>query len=709
MKKLLLISLIFLFGIVQPIFSQKQGQAKIDSLLIALKAVKADTSKVIILNSLSREKLKISDYQNARIYTEKAMQIAKKANYKKGIATSYYIIGSIYKVQGNYQEALRNYFNLLKTSEEEKNKSDIADSYISIGIIYHLQSNYPEALKNYISALKLKEEIGDKLGISRSYNNIGIIYDYQGNYAEALKNHFAALKIFKEIGDKKGIASSYSNIGIIYKEQKNCNEALKNHFESLHIQEEIGDQFGKACTFNNIGNIYEIQENYSEALKNYFASLKIKEELGDKYGIVNSFNNIGTIKLKMLQTKDAKEWMMKGLKLAKEIGSLELVKDFYKSNSQADSALGNFKGAFENYKLYATYNDSLFNEENTKKITQQQMQYEFDKKESIAKAVQEKKDAIALEELQKQKIIRNVFFGGLLIVLLFMFLIYLNYKKQRKTNEALDASNHKLDESIRTLENTNRILKETQQQLVHQAKLASLGALTAGIAHEIKNPLNFVNNFAELSSELIEEFETSKDEDERADLMKTIRHNMQKINEHGKRADGIVKSMLEHSRSGLAEKLPININQLCDEYISLAYHGKRATVPDFNCSIVKHFAMNLPLINVVSQDISRVILNLVNNAFDAMKNKHDARLEIITELVNLPFEGIRIRIRDNGSGMSSEIKQKIFEPFFTTKPTGLGTGLGLSLSFDIVKAHGGSIDVESEEGKGTAFIVNLNL
>ena len=206
------------------------------------------------------------------------------------------------------------------------------------------------------------------------------------------------------------------------------------------------------------------------------------------------------------------------------------------------------------------------------------------------------------------------------------------------------------------------------------------------------------------TAELIDELENSKDEEEKKELLQTIKQNLSKINEHGKRADGIVKSMLEHSRSGTGEKQPTDINRLCDEYLNLAYHGMRANVKDFNCSMERHFAENLPKINVVQQDISRVLLNLINNAFYAIKDKPGATLTLTTLAT---AHSVIIKVKDNGTGIPGHLKQKIFEPFFTTKPTGTGTGLGLSLSFDIIKAHGGKIEVNSEEGKGTEFIITL--
>ena len=248
-------------------------------------------------------------------------------------------------------------------------------------------------------------------------------------------------------------------------------------------------------------------------------------------------------------------------------------------------------------------------------------------------------------------------------------------------------------------------LKLAKQQLIEQEKFASLGQLTAGIAHEIKNPLNFVNNFSQLSEDLINDFYTAVDEAERQEILNDLKSNLSKINQHGKRADRIVQSMLQHSRGNKGEKQPTDLNKLCDEFADLAFHGMRATNPGFNCKIEKRFDAALPPVKLVPQDFSRVILNLLNNAFYAVKDKPNALVEVRTELQN---NQAVIAIRDNGTGMPEQVKQKIFEPFYTTKPSGEGTGLGLSMSYDIVtKEHGGTMEVYSREHEFTEFIIKL--
>lgn len=282
-------------------------------------------------------------------------------------------------------------------------------------------------------------------------------------------------------------------------------------------------------------------------------------------------------------------------------------------------------------------------------------------------------------------------------------------------------------EAYRKLQSTLSDLKLTQEQLIQSEKMASLGELTAGIAHEIQNPLNFVNNFSEINTELIEELKAERvklkeerDEALEEEIFNDIQENEKKIVHHGKRADAIVKGMLHHSRSSSGQKEPTDLNALCDEYLRLAYHGLRAKDKTFNATMKTNFDTSLPKVNVIPQDMGRVILNLITNAFYAVterKKEADAGFKpTVTMSTRFCPSGkgqrgedkVEIRVKDNGNGIPQKVIDKIFQPFFTTKPTGEGTGLGLSMSYDIVThGHGGELRVESEEGKGSEFVIVL--
>jgi len=473
--------LLIVFFIQHPL--NAQNQHLIDSVLVGLKAFKQDTTKVKKLNVLAL------DYQGkdpsiAIYFGNEALKLSKKLNYKVGVVESFlqlttgkinignydealkdcndalrileqlldsenpslkrsllmqkamvlHTIGTVYWHQSNYSEALINHNASLKIREEIEDKQGVAVALHNIGIIYADLYNYPEALKNYFAALKIREEIGDKGNTAASYVNIGIIYAERGDYPEAIKNFSSALKIFQEFGDKVNTSYTLNNIGALYHDQGNQEEALKNCILALKLQKELGNKRGVGSTSENMGIIYSMQGNFAEAKKNLFASLKIKEELGDKSGLVMTYNNIGNFFLLEKDAKEASHYLNKGLTLSNEINDLEGKSLSYQSLSELDSLQGNYKQALEHYKLYITYRDSLDNEENTRKLVQQQLRFDFSKKEVAAKIEQEKKDVLVQQQIQKQKVIRNSFIAGSILLLLLLFLI-INRNKLKRTVE----------------------------------------------------------------------------------------------------------------------------------------------------------------------------------------------------------------------------------------------------------------------------------
>ncbi len=277
-----------------------------------------------------------------------------------------------------------------------------------------------------------------------------------------------------------------------------------------------------------------------------------------------------------------------------------------------------------------------------------------------------------------------------------------------------NASSHERNRD-NTLQQALESLKVMQDQLIQSEKMSSLGELTAGIAHEVQNPLNFINNFSEINADLVEELRTAilkKDFSETDSILDNIRENEKKIAQHGKRADSIVKNMLIHSRSNSGNKELVDINHLAEEYLRLSYHGMRAKDKSFNATMKNDFDPAVGKVSVVTQDLGRVMLNLINNAFYAVleKSKSAGTSEYHPEvqITTMRTGGeVQICIRDNGTGIPVAVRSKIFQPFFTTKPTGAGTGLGLSLSYEIIRNHGGDITVDTEERKGTKFVIHL--
>ena len=443
-------------------FSQ---QSRIDSLLTVLKTVKEDSSKVNILNDLFLE-YEFTDDKKANDCLSKALELSQRINFKKGLSITYIHLGYFEEDKSNFQEALKNYLSAFKINNIIGNKPGIADSHISIGNIYYNLGNYPEALKNYLAALKLYETLGNKRGIAASYDNIGSIYSDQKNYSEALKNHLISLNIYEALGNKIGISYAFNNLGIIYFYQGNYQEALKNHFASLKIKEEIGDISGVANSYNCIGAVYKEQGNYQEALKNFFASLKIKEDLHDKIGTVPCYLNIGEVYTKHKEFKVAEDWIKKSIQVSTEIGYIEDIRDSYQAFSELDSARGNYKGAYENHKLYILYRDSLDNDETRKKTIQSQMTYNFEKKEAATKAQQDKKDAVATAD-KKRQLLFILFLAALAIAIgIIAVVIFKGLQKSKKAKRIIELQRDEISKQKESVELQKLLVEEHQKEIV---------------------------------------------------------------------------------------------------------------------------------------------------------------------------------------------------------------------------------------------------
>jgi two-component system NtrC family sensor kinase len=714
MKKLILcIFLIFYIG--SNTYSQNKA---IDSLKNVLLTQKEDTSKVNTLHELGFQYGFVGDFEKSLDCAKKALVLSEKLGYKKGELKAYlYLIDINQRGLGNQQEAMQYCKKGIELSEKYQDDNNLASFYLQMSYINSNLYNSPEALNYSFKALKIFESSDDKINLSETYNSIAILYRNEKKYSEALNYFKLCLKLKESLGTDElwAVARTHNNIGKIYLLQNKIELALQSTLKGLNIFKKLADKapnWGLPYTYNCMASIYEAkadslvqkqdkisaEKEYKNALDFFLKSQETWESI--RSGTGGSFYvSIGNIYLKLKQYQSARINLSKAIIFSKNNkGNLEGNKDTYLYKSKLDSIEGKWKDAYYHYKLYTVLRDSFENTEKVKANTAQLMQFEFDKKEALAKAQQEKKDL-------EHKRTRNLQYAALAgLILIVSGLFYNNHQKQKAKTE---------------IEKAYSQLQSTQAQLIQKEKLASLGELTAGIAHEIQNPLNFVNNFSELSLDLVKDL---KEEIEKPDIDKEyvgelfddLSQNQSKINHHGKRASSIVKGMLEHSRASTGDRVPTDLNKLADEYLRLSYHGMRAKDGSFNADYVLIADENLPLINVVSQDIGRVLLNLINNAFWAVGQRakglehgghYVPKVMVSTKMVN---NQIIIKVSDNGAGIPADILPKIFQPFFTTKPTGEGTGLGLSLSYDIVtKGHGGTIEVESVEGEKTTFVVKL--
>lgn len=738
---LLLIDVLSLF----PSIAYTQNST-IDSLRSMLRVDKEDTVKVLHLNKLAREIL-YSNTDSAALLSTQALHIAEKQDWKKGIAASYFLLGATRYLKGDYSSALEHENKALSFYQQLKDKSGEAKAFRLFGLIYAEQGEYPLALEYHLRSLELNKELGDKRSTGVDYGNIGTVYTYQGDFSKALDYLFSALKTAEELGDKETISNFLNNIGRVYNDQANYTKALDFFFKALKINEQTGDKYRTAFNLGNIGLVYSglhdydkaleyyskalkiaedigdksstsrhlgnigglyyIQGNYNKALSYYIRASKISQELGDKFIFSSWEGSIGRTYIKMGKFKEAEIMLKKSIALADSIGADESMRQFEEALSQLYDTTGRYALALVHYKKAMILEDSIFNKEKNVEITRKEMQYEFDKKEAIAKAEQDKREAEA-KRIKNQQYFVIAFLGIIVLASIIIALIqFRNNKQKQKANLLLQEKNQKIEHTLAEL-------KSTQTQLIQSEKMASLGELTVGIAHEIQNPLNFVNNFSEVNRELLIEMKNEIDKgnlEEVKSLADGVMDNQEKINHHGKRADAIVKGMLQHSRVSSGAKEPTDINALCDEYLRLAYHGLRAKDKSFNAITKTEFDGTIGKIHLMPQEVGRAILNLINNALYAVDEKRKTTSDGYepTVIVSTRKERgkIEAKVKDNGNGIPQKVRHKIFQPFFTTKPTGQGTGLGLSLAYDIIKAHGGEIKVETREGEGSEFIVEL--
>jgi two-component system, NtrC family, sensor kinase len=563
----------------------------------------------------------------------------------------------------------------------------------------------------FTQSLALFETIHDKFGIGLNLIKIGSVYNQIGQKEKALEYYKQSLAVKMEIDDFGGIALALINIGHYYQDTGNLQEALQYFEKSLVYRLKEGTAQGIAYSQVNIGMVLFKQDKFDQALVMADSSINNFLQTSDLAGQIWSLYLKGKTLQKLGRPTEAEKVFCLIVEYPARVQYLNNALLAKKELIDLYATRGDIQKAFQLQREYLIAKDTLTKRDYRIETQRLVNEHEFKQQQAVEQE----------EEKYKSSIRTVVFLSSLSIFLLIGTILFVNNRKKQKTNVILTQS----------LNN----LKATQSQLIQSEKMASLGELTAGIAHEIQNPLNFVNNFSEINTELIDELKKElavgnrhSDSYRKAEeIANDIKENEAKINHHGKRADAIVKGMLQHSRSSSGQRELTDINALCDEYLRLSYHGLRAKDKSFNAKFKTDFDSSLPKMNVVPQDIGRVVLNLINNAFYAVTEKMKRETADVkgdsshvspltshyepTVIVSSRkvHDKIEISVKDNGNGIPDSIKEKIFQPFFTTKPTGQGTGLGLSLSYDIVKAHGGELMVETKEGEGSEFIILLPL
>ena len=613
---------------------------------------------------------------SALAYAEQSIAIARR--YGKKIPEAYSLINKGYQLVnlGRFAEALRCLLDAFAIADDPK---------------------VPKELDWDLSLYAFKGD-GKKLLQSYAHHIYGILMIRTENVEQQIFHFSEAARIGKEINYAPREMLGYMNLGQVYLSLNKLDSVL--YYERLAEQTAYKSGYVKYLGIAKfaIGDAYQAQGNQSAALAYYYQAIQLSTEQNNLYGLSRSYLRLIKYHLAAGNTDSALYYARSHLKVIKSLGVVTGTETnlgiAYEYLSKSYQLKHQFDSAFKYQGLALTNKDSL-NRIRIKSLSDFQ---------NLSFGEQ-----LRLQNLEKERVLYQnkvrtyALLSGVTIFVLIAIILYRNNRQKNKANQVLE----------QTLTN----LQSTQTQLIQSEKMASLGELTAGIAHEIQNPLNFVNNFSEVNTELLVEMKTEMDKgnlDDAKAIANDVIVNEQKINHHGKRADAIVKGMLQHSRSNSGVKEPTDINALADEYLRLAYHGLRAKDKSFNATVNTDFDNSIGNINIIPQDIGRVILNLITNAFYAVTDRkklmepgYEPTVTVSIKKINNIVE---IKVGDNGKGIPVNVIDKIFQPFFTTKPTGQGTGLGLSMSYDIVtKGHGGELTVTTKEGEYTEFRILLPL
>ncbi len=627
--------------------------------------------------------IRLSKHEDALLLLQQANELFISLKDVCGQSDILEYYGIITRSQGNYGASLEYLYKSLELRKQEDYKEGISLSLYHLGVTFRYMGNLAQALDLFLEDLEYSKQIGGLIGTSYTMNNIGSIYFELDDYSNALEYFQQSLVMRKQSGDKWGEAGCLDSIGLTYLKMNELEKAADYCSKGLKISNETGDQKGQANCLFHLAKIYEQLKDYDKTVSFCKQSLEIRRNIGDKKGeaeILLFFAELSLLEnYHQRYSTNPYDSLNIALKAGEEIQSLDLLLKIHMGFYKISKHFNRPQEALEHLEKSMAIEKEIHNAAIQQKVLNLEIEHRIEnsKKET---------------EIYR---LRNVELAGL-------------YEETNRQKDEIEVQKKKAEKSLAEL-------KATQAQLIQSEKMGSLGELTAGIAHEIQNPLNFVNNFSDVNKELLEELKEEVEKgniDEAKAIANDVIINEEKINHHGKRADAIVKSMLQHSKQTKGVKEPTDINALCDEYLRLSYHGMRAKDKNFNAEMKTDFDESIGKINVVPQDIGRVLLNLFNNAFYEANEKKKTADENYTPLVSVQTNKINNKIEivvtDNGNGIPSSIKEKIFQPFFTTKPTGQGTGLGLSLAYDIItKEHNGTIKVESKEVEGSEFIIQL--
>lgn len=658
-----------------------------------------DTIRVNRLNQLGFEARKSTSQVSYDAYME-ALDLARKLHYRKGEGIALLGLGFYYRFIGETKLGLDYTLQAVPVFRELRDTISEISCYYNLTASYSRTANFDLAMKYGMEGVRLAELTRDPKWLVLSNYQLGNLYmnikeDEKGEMS--FRNSFQQAEMTNDID---GMAHAYGGIAWVYERKKIWDSAIYFYTRQLELSKKMNDPRGVLQNELDIVSVQGQAKQYDKVFARIYYLMDKFEEYGQVGYLPGAYSTLAEAHLNTGHPDSTIYYANKAVTATKRSGRVTGFGFLMRTIAQAYANQNNFEKAFEYQQRYTNYMDSLNLSDALKRVSALQYSFELDKKESQITLLKKNEELTARQNRQ-QKIVLAGTLAGLIVVLVFIVILWRNNKEKHR--------------AYLRLEQQQEQLKQTQKQLIHSEKMASLGELTAGIAHEIQNPLNFVNNFSEVNRELLQEMKEEIEKNnfqEIPALANDVISNEEKINYHGKRADAIVKSMLQHSRSNSGQKELTDLNALVDECLRLSFHGMRAKDKSFNVKMETSFQEDLPKVNMIGQDIGRVLLNMFTNAFYSMAQKKKQDPENFDPLIsvetNMEGADFIIRVRDNGNGIPQAVLDKIFQPFFTTKPTGEGTGLGLSMSFDIItKGHGGQLNVVSEEGKFAEFTIIL--
>lgn len=662
----------------------------------------ADTARVNLLNALAFEQRSTAP-RISRASFKEALTLAQQLAYPFGEAKALLGLGFYYRKRNEYSSA-QSYTERARLVFERLHdqRNQLACTY-NLAYIFFGQGNYTQALDYSQQGLQLAEKMADPHWLVLMNAQLGIISTEVGEYGKARFYLEQCLQLARLNHNQSGVSQGLRGLGDLYRTQQKWAVARRYYEQDVLLTRRLGDKPGTLVEEMNIADMAEHQGRYNEVFAYCYRVLRQLRQLDVVGYLPWTHLVLARTHLHTNRPDSAIYYGKASLQACLRSGTKENIRDASEVLTQASVATSNFPAAYRYQRLFTIYQDSLSSRDLIRRIAALQYGYELDRKQARIRQLTRTQQLIQQRNHQQQWLLTVSLVGLLLIGALSVVLWRNNTQKQR---------------AYALLEKQQTELLAAQKQLVAAEKWAFVGEVSAGIAHELQNPLHFMKKFAEVSVALLDHDSHSASTTDttsaalQREIMAGLKQNLQEISQHGQRASSIITDMLVHARTGSAQREQVNINALVEENLQLAGQIALSKETPFQATLRTSFDAAVGEVTVVPAEIGRGFLNLFTNALHALEtrqNQSEADYQPVLQVSTMRIKGqVLVRIHDNGTGMSEDVRRQIFQPFFTTKPLGKGTGLGLSLAHDtITKGHGGTLQVETREGEFTEFTIAL--